>query len=232
MKIYQKLVPSGLGNHPNRLLTAINYITIHTTGNRNPSTTAAAHARLQARGNDGRQASWHYTVDENEIWQSFKDKQQCWHTGTSVGNKTSIGIEICVNSQKGFLKACEKAAWLTAHLLKKHHLNIKNILQHYDWSGKNCPSELRSSVWGVSWGDFLKMVKLNLGEENSVLSTMRKADIKFDHKHWRSVFDGTVQPNQAWTKILMNRVIENRWKDINVDVIQSALKVLMGMKIP
>ena len=227
MKIYQKLVPSGLGNHPNRLLTAINYITIHTTGNRNPSTTAAAHARLQARGNDGRQASWHYTVDENEIWQSFKDKQQCWHTGTSVGNKTSIGIEICVNSQKGFLKACEKAAWLTAHLLKKHHLNIKNILQHYDWSGKNCPAELISREWGIGWEDFLGMLQ---SEENEVINAMRAAGVRFDVKHWRKVFEGAVRPNQDWTKVLASRIIDNRWGDVDADDIRQAFGVLLGIK--
>jgi len=229
-KIHQKLVPSGLGNHPNRLLTAISYITIHTTGNRNPTATAAAHARLQARGNDGRQASWHYTVDEKEIWQSFKDEQQCWHAGTRAGNETSIGIEICINSQKGFANACEKAAWLTAYLLKKHHLSIENVLQHWDWSGKNCPAELRSGIWGVNWGEFLRMVEFNLGEENSVLTAMRAAGVKFDHRHWRAVFEGTIEPNREWAKILLNRVVENRWEDMDADVIQSALKVLMGKK--
>ena len=115
IKIHQNLVAHGLPNHPGRNMTSISYLTIHTTGNRNASATAEAHARLQARGNGGRTASWHYTVDENEIWQSFDDKQMCWHTGTQIGNENSIGIEICVNSRSGFKKASENAAWLSSH---------------------------------------------------------------------------------------------------------------------
>ena len=229
MKVNKKLVADGLGNHPNRPMKSISKITIHTTGNRNPRATAEAHARLQAHGNNGRKASWHYTVDEKEIWQSFKDNQKCWHTGTKPGNENSIGIEICVNSQTGFANACKKAAWLTSALLKKYCLNMEDVTQHNHWSGKNCPAELRSGEWNVDWQDFLNTVRLYLGkDENPALRAMREAGIKFDGNHWRGVFEGTVSPEREWTKILTNRIIDKRWDQMDAELIQSAFKVLLG----
>ena len=228
MKINKKLVSTGLGNHPSQQMEQIDSITIHTTGNRNPGATAEAHARLQARGNDGRTASWHYTVDENEIWQSFKDNQICWHTGTRRGNETSIGIEICVNSKSGFTNACENAAWLASSLLKKH--GIEDVVQHRNWSGKNCPAELISGEWGVSWENFLDMLRLYKGNENEIIHAMRDARVQFDSRHWQKVFDGTVRPNQDWTRVLAGRIIDNRWGDIDADVIQEAFRVLLGTK--
>jgi len=157
--IHELWVADGLSNHPSQAMPAVSYITLHTTGNRNPTATAESHARFQFNGGGGRQASWHYTVDMDEIWQSFRDDQVCWHTGTVRGNTNSIGIEICVNSHEGFKAACEKSAWLTAMLMEKHKLGFDGIVQHKDWSGKNCPRELISGEWGVSWEDFIAMVQ-------------------------------------------------------------------------
>ena len=72
------------------------HIVIHETANQKPGADAAAHARLQKGGNS-RAASWHYTVDDKEIVQSFPDDVKCWHSGSAYNSK-SIGIEICVNS--------------------------------------------------------------------------------------------------------------------------------------
>jgi hypothetical protein len=120
------------------------------------------HANYQYTGSGGREASWHYSVDKNEIWQSFDDSRECWHAGdgsNGPGNYTSIGIEICVNDRVGFPAACDKTAWLTAELLRKHKLTVDKVKQHYDWSKKNCPAELRSGTWGFTWNDFIALVK-------------------------------------------------------------------------
>jgi len=232
MTILQKFVSNGLPNHPNCNMTSISFITIHTTGNRNIGATAEAHARLQARGNDGRLASWHYTVDKDEIWQSFGDKQMCWHTGTRLGNENSIGIEICVNKRDGFRQACERAAWLCAYLLGKHCLRTSDLRQHHDWSGKNCPRELRSGEWAISWQDFLDMVEKSLmdcsdKDEIPILIALRDAGIRFDANHWREVFKGSILPNQAWTKMLIARVIEQRWRHLSADAIGKAIMELI-----
>ena len=165
MTINKKLCPAGLKNNPNKNLTAIKFITIHCTGNYSATAGAKSHADYVYNGSGGAQTSWHYTIDAKEIWQHFEDTQQCWHAGdgtTGPGNSTSIGLEICVNDRAGFKKACENAAWLAAELLKKHKLSIDKVVQHNRWSGKNCPAELRSGAWGVTWAQFLEMVKKNM----------------------------------------------------------------------
>lgn len=166
MTINRKICPAGLRNNPNRIMKSINYVTIHCTGNRSASATAASHANYQHSGSEGRQASWHYTVDKNEIWQSFEDNQECWHAtdGNGPGNTSSIGIEICVNDQAGFKKACDNAAWLVSELLKKYGLSVDKVVQHNKWyPAKDCPSELRSGVWGVSWENFVLLVRQYMG---------------------------------------------------------------------
>ncbi|MCL2399719.1 MAG: N-acetylmuramoyl-L-alanine amidase [Defluviitaleaceae bacterium] len=238
--IQQKLVPNGLSNHPSRPITAIKSITIHTTGNRNVTATAKAHARLQFNGGGGRTASWHYTVDSDEIWQSFLDNQMCWHTGTRIGNETSIGIEICVNSREGFLMACQNTAWLTATLLKHHNLGIESVVQHYNWSGKNCPSELRNSVWGISWDGFLALVKgyfasanrdvatLSPQDTEVIIEALKAANIAFEEDHWRGVFNGNIQPNHEWAGILANRIIDSQWRQFTPKVIGNSFMALLG----
>jgi N-acetylmuramoyl-L-alanine amidase len=160
MTINRKICPPGLKHNPGKALKSVEYITIHCTGNYSATATAKSHANFLYSGSST--ISWHYTVDSGSIWQHFEDRQSCWHAGDTLGNMTSIGIEICVNDKSGFKKACQNAAWLVAELLRKHKLGIDRVIQHYRWNGKNCPAELRSGAWGVTWADFLAMVKANI----------------------------------------------------------------------
>ena len=161
MLIHKKLVPPGLATNPNKPMREVRFVTIHNTGSYGATATARNHANYQYAGAGGRQASWHYTVDDAEIWQSFLDSQMCWHAGdgNGPGNAASVGVEICVNRRAEFPKACYNAAWLTAKLLRAHGLDVGDVRQHFDWSGKNCPAELRSGAWGVDWDGFLRMVR-------------------------------------------------------------------------
>ena len=150
MKIRQQLVASraktwGEGS-------ARTSITVHETANTSRGANAAAHANLQSRGNV-RQASWHYQVDDKEIVQSFPDTVKCWHAGSSTGAANSIAIEVCVNSDGDYDKALANAAWLVAHLREKYGLGRKDVKQHHDWTGKNCPTKLRASG---RWSEFRK----------------------------------------------------------------------------
>ncbi|MEO6971674.1 MAG: hypothetical protein ABI217_12370, partial [Chthoniobacterales bacterium] len=66
-------------------------------------------------------------------------------------------IEICENQGINQQAANDRAARLTA--LQLHELGIPlegNVVQHHDWTGKNCPALLRGTPDG--WTDFLQMV--------------------------------------------------------------------------
>lgn len=134
----------------------INYITIHETGNTGRGSNAQAHANLQSNGNP-REASWHYQVDDKGVIQSFPDTAICWHAGN--GNRQSIGIEICVNSDGDYAKAVENAIKLIKILMVRYNLNASRIVQHNFWTGKDCPHFLRNGKKGINWNQF--KAKLN-----------------------------------------------------------------------
>ena len=171
IKIRKHLVPESIAKRVTYNGTnSKKYIVIHETANTRAGADANAHARLQASGNS-RAASWHYTVDDKEIVQSFDDNKQCWHAGNRFYNENSIGIEICVNNDGNFKKAVENAVKLTKHLMDKYNISVNNVIQHNQASGKNCPRYLRSGEKGVSWGDF--KAKLT-GKNNTKTKTSTK----------------------------------------------------------
>jgi N-acetylmuramoyl-L-alanine amidase len=159
--IIQDFIPSGRRNRPGCKMEA-RYITIHDTANTRAGADARAHARYLKTYPD-LIASWHFTVDDKEIYQHLPLKENGWHAGdgrSGTGNRQSIGIEICENRDGNRPEAEANAAWLTAKLLQEFSLGIEQIKQHNHWSGKDCPRVLRSRVNG--WSGFLSAVEKNL----------------------------------------------------------------------
>ncbi|QNM43765.1 N-acetylmuramoyl-L-alanine amidase [Shouchella clausii] len=138
----------------------VKYITVHQTGNTGRGANAQTHANLQSNGNS-RAASWHYTVDDKEAIQSFEDTAQCWAAGDGrgPGNMESVHVEICINSDGDYKKAVANGAALVKHLLNKYGLSVGRVKQHWDWSRKNCPAQIRAAKDGINWQSFLAMVK-------------------------------------------------------------------------
>ncbi len=134
----------------------INYVVIHDTGNNDKTATALAHMNYITSSNVNR--SWHYTVEENIIYQHIPDNEVAYHAGDGIrdigdvwysttyqkqnyggGNLKGIGIETCVNSGSDYLRTLKSTASLSAHLLNKYDLTINELKTHYDFSGKKCP---------------------------------------------------------------------------------------------
>lgn len=206
MTINRRICPSGLKNNPNKNLASISFITVHCTGNYAATATAKNHADYIYGGSGGNQTSWHYTIDAKEIYQHFEDKQETWHAGDGTngpGNSTSIGLEICVNDKANFRQACDNATWLTAELLKRHNLTIDKVVQHNRWSGKDCPQELRNGAWGVTWSEFLEMVKKHL------------APVLLAREECRVVIQSKCQfsdPAGVWTAIETHRFADDLYR--------------------
>lgn len=139
------------------------YIVIHNTGNYSVGSTAAAHAAyIQGLENQpDRSVSWHYTVDDKEIYHHLPDNESAWHASDGTygeGNQFGIGIEICVNGFPGvyegeeyevwleqFMRALKNASYLVAKLMVENELGMDDIKQHWDFAPdkKNCPMQMR-----------------------------------------------------------------------------------------
>lgn len=133
------------------------FITVHETDNTNYGADAEAHSKLLHRGVYG--ASWHYTVDDKRVIQHFNDNVSCWHGGNYASNTTSIGIEICVNSDGNYKKAVNNAIELIKVLMKRHGIGIDKVVQHNHWTGKHCPRRLREGSHGVTWASLKQSIQ-------------------------------------------------------------------------
>lgn len=137
VKVNTKLIESGTEARSGRK-RKIKYIVIHETDNTEKGADAKNHAEYLSKNNKT-STSWHYTVDDREIYHHIPDDEIAHHAATQKGNQYGIGIELCVNQDGNFEKTFENATKLVAYLLKEYHLNINDIKTHHDFSGKDCP---------------------------------------------------------------------------------------------
>lgn len=119
----------------------IKYIVIHETDNFNKGVGASNHANY-LKYNNTSPTSWHYTVDDHEIYHHIPDNEVAHHSGDRLGNLYGIGIELCVNSDGDFNETFVNGAKLVAYLLKEYNLKIDDIKTHHDFTGKDCPHNI------------------------------------------------------------------------------------------
>ena len=126
------------------------YITIHST--QNYSADACKHA-LALKNGALRSPK---TRNGNRIGYLFN----------GPGNRLSIGIEMCEHRGSSRSATLERTAKLTAVLMKKNGIPLKNVVPHYHWPragkhppNKNCPHYLMNNGRpGAKWRGFLGRV--------------------------------------------------------------------------
>ncbi|MCL2421680.1 MAG: N-acetylmuramoyl-L-alanine amidase [Defluviitaleaceae bacterium] len=231
VQIIQDFIPRGRKNRPAGK-NPMRYITIHNTGNANRGAGAKSHANY-LKGDSAANApvSWHYTVDDVVIVQHLPDEETAYHAGdgSGTGNTQSIGIEICENNDCDLFTATENAVALSAQLCKKHNIPVENIVQHFKWSGKDCPHLLRRNK-PYSWADFLDKVKRALqgkgpeetkpgiSPEEVTVDNALAVGIISDRAYWLNVLKGTTAVNPAYMKIVLDKSIPARTpEEITVD---------------
>ena len=168
-KVIVDIVPKG---HciPNVKITPTS-ITIHNTGNIGATAKGNHNYMKNINKSGARTASWHFTVDDKEIYQAQSTNYKCYHAGTSAGNNTSIGIEICMfNDKERQRKAYQNAIELVKVLMAYHKFDISKVKRHKDWSGKHCPAWLIEGKFGFTWDWFKSEIvkKPNISDSNAL----------------------------------------------------------------
>lgn len=139
MEVIKDYMATGRINRPGTA-NSMKYITIHDTANKSKGANAKSHANYIKTIKDC--TSWHYTVDDTSIYQHIPDNEKSYHTSDKYANENSIAVEICVNEDGDFAKACENAVWLVRELMDRYNIPIGNVVTHNYWTEKNCPASL------------------------------------------------------------------------------------------
>ena len=133
------------------------WITVHNTGN--PKSTAANERGWLTNPENKTSTGWHIVVDGKEAIEAIPLDEIAYHAGTSEGNTTSIGIEICDSAG---LAAEKNAIELIASLLIEKNWGTDKVRTHKSWSGKQCPHIILPR-----WDAFLKDVEAEVKKQKT-----------------------------------------------------------------
>lgn len=151
--VIHKDYPCHTDNYQRGRAQPVSYLVFHYVG---ATGGAEANAKYYSRTpNIG--ASAHYFVGhESEgaaVWQSVAEGDTAWHCGAKdyrhpkCRNANSIGIEMCChqdNAGNWYIDedTYRAAAYLGRDIMDRHRIPLKNVLRHYDVTGKLCPRPL------------------------------------------------------------------------------------------
>lgn len=156
-------------NHTKYTDRKIKYLVIHDTGN--TTDTALNNAKYFSAPN--RNASAHYFVDDNSIWQVVEDKNSAWHCGggtAGIYNLNSIGIEMCRVNNVVTQKTEQNTIELVKYLMHKYDIPYFYVVRHFDATKKICPSSFSYNNW-TRWNSFINKLipkNINVGDRVKV----------------------------------------------------------------
>ena len=160
--VYTDFLPEGSRARPGQT-REIKYLVIHETDNFSAGADAAAHNSFihQNANAESGIVSWHYTVDDHEIYHHLPDTETAYHAGDMMteggGNMNGIGIEMCVNEGGNYEQTLINTEKLCASLCIAYNLNPdKALKKHQDFMEKVCPAKLINSG---RWDEFCAAVK-------------------------------------------------------------------------
>ena len=158
MKITEMLLTPNKYSRPQIPLTDVKKIAVHYVGN--PKSTAKNNRDYfeNLKNNHARYVSAHFIIGlDGEIIQCIPLNE--WSYCTNQANGYSISIECCHPDAAGkFNKATEESLIaLCAYLCGKFGLSEKDIIRHYDVTGKACP------LWYVTHPEDFEAMKKAVG---------------------------------------------------------------------
>lgn len=138
----QRMIPVSKYNIKSPHTMAPKYITIHNTAN-----DASASNEISYMTTNNNSVSYHVAIDDKEAIQAIPYNRNAWHCGdggNGVGNRQSIGVEICYSKSGGSRYAAAEANTVDWVARKLHQFGwgMDRVKWHFDWSNKNCPHRI------------------------------------------------------------------------------------------
>lgn len=163
-EVFVNIVPKGNKRIRPAIPLKPKRISVHNTANPSKGAGAKEHNKLlhneSKKGEQARQASYHFSVDDKYICQNLPLNEVGWATGdgsgADSGNMTAIHIEICENVDMDYHQAEENAIALIRYLMKEFDIPLSNVLPHKHFSGKHCPHKILDAKGG--WDAFVNRI--------------------------------------------------------------------------
>src|SRR3954453_16210513 len=139
LNITQMIIPAGRCGRPLHRRMRPTFITIHSTDNTSRTANALNHALAMNKGLRGSHnrtgfLTWHFTVDDHSIYQTLPTNKTGEHADyEGPGNKSSIGIEMCVNRGNNLDITIDRTAQLTARLMHQYNIPVDHVVPHMHW---------------------------------------------------------------------------------------------------
>lgn len=162
--IYYKRLAKSISYGKSRDLKDVGFIVVHFTANAND--TAKNNVDYFATGNQ-RNAGAHYFVGRDGVAESIPANLVAWAVGDKQAKLNGGGskMTVCFNSNSVSVELCDFRKWndkvaniaaefITA-LRRDLLIDRKNIIRHYDVTGKLCPAPL---VDDEVWARFLNLI--------------------------------------------------------------------------
>lgn len=212
--LVKMLLPSSKYNIKSPTTMEPESYTVHNTGSY-----ASAKAEMTYMVNNNNKVSYHYAVDDVNVYQGLSENRVSYHAGTRAGNYSSVSIEICYSNYKNevekqkFLESEKNAAKFLATRLKARGWGTDKVKRHKDWSGKNCPEK----TMALGWDRFIKMVQSELDNLNG--NNIKNVDYYVvvsasDGLNCRSTYSTNGSIIKAYnknTKLHITKVSSNNW---------------------
>ena len=139
-------------------------IVVHNTDNFRAGADARTHAEAQHNGELSNMSAHYYVDDGDTAYQAAPHNRGCWHVGVNYGganlfgrygNRSSIGVEMCVQSGYDYEKAFRNTVAVVKEIMRKTGIPASRVYRHYDICSKHCPSQIMERD---DWGRFKKLI--------------------------------------------------------------------------
>ena len=142
-KIKERFLTKNKNSRPGLPLNQVNGIVVHYTAN--PNTDAGANrnyfeSRKNMKDSIENKVSSHYIIGlKGKIIQCIPENEIAY--ASNERNKDTLSIECCHPDSTGkFSKETyQSLIHLVAYLADRYEISLKEIIRHYDVTGKNCP---------------------------------------------------------------------------------------------
>lgn len=126
-------------------------IVVHNTDNFRAGADARTHAEAQHNGELSNMSAHYYVDDGDTAYQAAPHNRGCWHVGVNYGganlfgrygNRSSIGVEMCVQSGYDYEKAFRNTVAVVKEIMRETGIPASRVYRHYDICSKHCPSQI------------------------------------------------------------------------------------------